>query len=65
MRPIPLIRVVINVLATELKDVGSNPGRGDGFLMAIKYCSTPFFGWEVKPEASYEALWDVRESCVA
>jgi hypothetical protein len=56
---------VINVLATELEDVCSNPGRGDGFLMAIKFCSTPFFGWEVKPEASYKILRHVKEPCVA
>jgi hypothetical protein len=27
------------------------PGRGDGFLRAIKICSTTSFGAEVKPEA--------------
>jgi hypothetical protein len=26
------------------------PGRGNGFLRAIKIRSTPSFGWEVKPE---------------
>jgi hypothetical protein len=42
--------VVVSVLATGPKGRGFKPGRGDGFLRAIKICSTPSFGWEVKPE---------------
>jgi hypothetical protein len=38
------------VLATGAKGRGFKPGRGDGFLRAIKTRSTPSFGWEVKPE---------------
>jgi hypothetical protein len=41
---------VVSVLATGPKDRGFKPGRGDGFLRAIKMRSTPSFGWEVKPE---------------
>jgi hypothetical protein len=42
--------VVVNVLATGPKDRGFKPGRGDGFLRAIKIRSTLSFGWEVKPD---------------
>jgi hypothetical protein len=42
--------VVVRVLATGPKDRGFKPGQGDGFLTAIKICSTPSFGWEIKPE---------------
>jgi hypothetical protein len=42
--------VVVSVLVTGPKDRGFKPGRGDGFVRAIKICSTPSFGWEVKPE---------------
>jgi hypothetical protein len=42
--------VVVSVLATGPKDRGFEPGQNDGFLRAIKICSTPSFGWEVKPE---------------
>jgi hypothetical protein len=41
---------VVSVLATGPKGRGSKPGRGDGFLRAIKIRSTPYFVWEVKPE---------------
>jgi hypothetical protein len=34
--------VVISVLATGPKGCGFEPGQGDGFLRAIKICSTPF-----------------------
>jgi hypothetical protein len=47
----PLDGVVVSVLATGPKGRGFKPGRGDGFLRAIKIRSTPSFGWEVKPEA--------------
>jgi hypothetical protein len=41
---------VVNVFATGSKGRGFKPGRGDGFLRAIKIRSTSSFGWEVKPE---------------
>jgi hypothetical protein len=44
--------VVVSVLAIKPQDRGFKPGRGDGFLRAIKIRSTHFFGWKVKPEAS-------------
>jgi hypothetical protein len=34
--------VVVGVLATGSKGCGFEPGQGDGFLRAIKICSTPF-----------------------
>jgi hypothetical protein len=42
--------VVVSVLSTGPKGRGFKPGRGDGFLRAIKIRSTSSFGWEVKPE---------------
>jgi hypothetical protein len=42
--------VVVSVLATGPKGRAFKPGRGDGFLRAIKILSTPSFGWEIKPE---------------
>jgi hypothetical protein len=42
--------VVVSVLATGPKDRDFEPGQGDVFLRAIQTRSTPFFGWEVKPE---------------
>jgi hypothetical protein len=42
--------VVVSVLATRPKYREFEPGKGDGFLRAIKIRSTPSFGWEVKPE---------------
>jgi hypothetical protein len=41
---------VVSVLATGPKGRGFKPGQGGGFLRAKKIRSTPFFGWEVKPE---------------
>jgi hypothetical protein len=41
---------VVSVLATEPKGLGFKPGRGDGFLRAIKIRSTLSFVREVKPE---------------
>jgi hypothetical protein len=38
------------VFDTEPKVLGFKPGKGDGFLKAIKIRSTPPFGWEVKRE---------------
>jgi hypothetical protein len=42
--------VVVSVLATGPYGRWLKPGRGDGFLRAIKIRSTPSFGWSVKPE---------------
>jgi hypothetical protein len=39
------------VLTTWPKGRGFKPYRGDGFLRAIKFRSTPSFGWEIKAEA--------------
>jgi hypothetical protein len=43
--------VMVSVFAVGPKVRGLNPGRGDGFLRAIKIRSTSSFGGEVKPEA--------------
>jgi hypothetical protein len=40
---------VVSVLATGPKGRGFKLGRGD-VILATKIRSTPFFGWEVKPE---------------
>jgi hypothetical protein len=42
---------MFSVLAVGLKIREFKPCRGDGFLRAIKICSTPFLGVEVKPSA--------------
>jgi hypothetical protein len=42
---------VVSVLATGFRVHGFKPGRGDGFLKAIKIRSTPSFGAELKPLA--------------
>jgi hypothetical protein len=42
--------VVVSVLATGPEVRRFEPGRGDGFLRAIKIRTTLSFGWEVKPE---------------
>jgi hypothetical protein len=42
--------VMVSVLTTGPKGRVFKPGRGDGFLRAIKIRSTPSFGWEAKPE---------------
>jgi hypothetical protein len=42
--------LVVIVVATGPKVRGFKPGRGDGFLRAIKIRSTPSFGGEVKLE---------------
>jgi hypothetical protein len=42
---------VVSVLPTVPKGRGFKPGRGDGFLGAIKIIGTLSFGWEVKLEA--------------
>jgi hypothetical protein len=48
--------VKVNVLATGPKFRRFKPGRGDGFLKAIKICSTTSFGEEVKPKKQYRKL---------
>jgi hypothetical protein len=56
---------VVNVLVTGSNGCGFRPGRSYRFLMAIKVCSTPSFGLEVKPEAPcHKILWHVKEPCV-
>jgi hypothetical protein len=40
--------VVFIVLATGPIGCGFNPSQDDGFLRAIKICSTTSFRWEVK-----------------
>jgi hypothetical protein len=44
------------VLVIGLKVRGFKPGRRDGFLTAIKICSTSSFGEEAKPEAAYRNI---------
>jgi hypothetical protein len=39
--------VVVSVLTTGPKGHGFKPSQGNGFLRAIKICSTPSFRWEV------------------
>jgi hypothetical protein len=53
---------VVSELTTGHKVCRFEPGKGDGFLRAIKIRSTPSFGWEVKPEVPcHEILWYVKE----
>jgi hypothetical protein len=51
---VPTVRrvggVVFSVLAIGTIGCGFEPGQVGGFLRAIKVRSTPFFGWEVKPD---------------
>jgi hypothetical protein len=51
---------VVSVIAIRPKFRGFRPGRGCGFLRAIKISSTPFFGGEVKPQAPYKILRHVK-----
>jgi hypothetical protein len=44
---------VVSVFATGPEAHRFKPGRGNGFLRAIKICSTSSSGWEVKPEACF------------
>jgi hypothetical protein len=48
--------VIVIVLAIRPKVRGFKPGRGDGFLRAIKIRGTPFFGEEVKPTPPYRKI---------
>jgi hypothetical protein len=43
--------VVVSVLGIGSKVSGFKPGRGDGFVMAIKMLTKPSSVWEVKPSA--------------
>jgi hypothetical protein len=44
------------------KGRGFEPGQGDGFLRAIKICSTPSFGWKVKVEVQcHKILWHIKD----
>jgi hypothetical protein len=43
----PLGGVVVSVLATGPNGRELKPGLGNGFLKAIKFRSTPSFGWEL------------------
>jgi hypothetical protein len=52
---------MVTVLVIGLKFRRFKPGRGDGFLRAIKIRSTSFFGAEIKPEAPCgKILWHVK-----
>jgi hypothetical protein len=54
---------MVSVLATGPKDRGLKPSHGNGHLRAIKICSTPTFGWEVKLEVPCrKILLHVRHS---
>jgi hypothetical protein len=54
--------IVVSVLATGSKGCGFEPNKGDGFIRAIKICSTPSFGWEVKLEVPCrKILWYVKD----
>jgi hypothetical protein len=53
---------LVSVLAIGPKVRAFEPGRGDGFLKAIKIRSTPSFGGDVKLEAPCRnILWHVNE----
>jgi hypothetical protein len=51
---------MVSVLAIGPKVHGFKPGRGNGFLTAIKIHSTPSFGGEVKMQAPCKNLWYVK-----
>jgi hypothetical protein len=54
--------VVVSVLVTGPKVHRFEPGQSDGYLRAIKICSTPSFGWQVKPEVPCRMiLWHVKD----
>jgi hypothetical protein len=54
--------VLVSVLATGHKGHGFESGQGDGVLRSIKVCSTPSFGWEVKPEVPcHNISWHVKD----
>jgi hypothetical protein len=51
--------VMVSVLTIGPKVRGVKPDRGDGFLRAIKICSTPSFVEEVKPEPHVVRLYGI------
>jgi hypothetical protein len=56
---------MVSVLAIGPKVRGFKPGRGDGFLRAIKILSTPSFQGDVKPEVTCrKILQRVKDPCV-
>jgi hypothetical protein len=57
--------VMLSVLATVPKVRMLKPGRGDGFLRAIKVRSRPFFGGEVKPLASCREIYGMLKNLVS
>jgi hypothetical protein len=50
---------VVSVLAAGPKVCGFMPGRGDGFLRAIKIRSTPSIGEDVKPGPHVVRVYDM------
>jgi hypothetical protein len=56
--------IAVIVLSTGPKVCGFKPGRGDGYLRAIKIRSAPSFGGEAKTSAPYrKILRHVKEPC--
>jgi hypothetical protein len=53
--------VLISVLAIRPEVCGFKPDEGNGLLRAIKICRIPYFGGEVKPEATCKILWHVKK----
>jgi hypothetical protein len=47
---------MVRVLAIQSKVCGFKPSQGDGFLRAIKICTTPSFRGEMRPEAPYHEI---------
>jgi hypothetical protein len=57
-----LCGIMVSVLATGPNGFGFKPEQGNGFLRAIKICSTPSFGCEVKLEVPcHKILWHVKD----
>jgi hypothetical protein len=55
---------MVTVLAIGHKVHGFKPSQGDGFLRAIKICSTPSFREEVRPKAPHcNILLNLKELC--
>jgi hypothetical protein len=64
VHPSRLGDVMVSVLAIGPKVRGFKPGRGDGFLTAIKVRSTPSFGGVKASDACRKLLRDVKETVV-
>jgi hypothetical protein len=47
---------MVSVLAIRTNVRGFKPGRGDGYLRAIRDRKKPSFGGEVKPEAPHRTI---------